>query len=215
MLRKHPLAILTVVLAVQAVLFYSAAQRDSTPLPSPLALFPRTLGDFNLVQEGVVEPEVLEVLKADDTLTRAYASPTGAANLFMAYFNTQRTGQSPHSPKNCLPGSGFQPVENGTIDIAAGGETIHINRYLVARGENESLVMYWYQSQGRVIADEFAAKFWLITDSIRKHRSDTALVLVVVGVPPSQDGSGRAAAQKTAVAFVQAAYPQVKAYLPQ
>ena len=215
MLRKYPLAILTVILALQAALFYTASQGDATPLNAPLAAFPRTVGEFNLAQEGVVEPEVLEVLKADDTLTRWYMSPAGGANLFIAYFKTQRTGQSPHSPKNCLPGSGFQPVENGTTDIQAGGDMIHINRYLVSRGESEQLVMYWYQSQGRVIADEFAAKFWLIADSIRKHRSDTALVRVVVPVARTDDGRGRAAAEKTAIAFVKATYPQVKAYLPQ
>jgi len=215
MFRKYPLAILTVILAVQAAFFYSASHGDATPLSAPLMAFPTNLGAFSLYQEGVVEPEVLEVLKADDTLSRTYRSSDGLANLFMAYFKTQRTGQSPHSPKNCLPGSGFQPVENGTADIQAGGDTIHINRYLVSRGENESLVMYWYQSQGRVIADEFAAKFWLIADSIRKHRSDTALVRVVVPVMRTEDGRGRETAQKTAVAFVQAAYPQIKAYFPQ
>lgn len=215
MLRKHAFAILTAILVLQAALFYSASSGDSTPLNLPLMAFPQTLGAFQMTHEGQVEPEVLEVLKADDTMTRTYTSPDGAANLFIAYFKTQRTGQSPHSPKNCLPGSGFQPVESGTIDIPAGGETIHINRYLVSRGENESLVMYWYQSQGRVIADEFAAKFWLIADSIRKHRSDTALVRVVVGVPRTDDSSGRAMAQKTALSFVQAAYPQVKTFLPQ
>lgn len=213
MLRKNTLGILTVVLLIQAVLFYSASNGEAVPLASPLVAFPAMLGDFRLAQEGVVEPEVLEILKADDTLTRWYTSPTeGGANLFMAYFKTQRTGQSPHSPKNCLPGSGFQQVENGTIDVKFPDETIHINRYLVARGENESLVMYWYQSQGRVIADEFAAKFYLIADSIAKHRSDTSLVRVVVPVMPGPDG--RARAQKTALSFVHSAYPVIKAYLP-
>ncbi len=214
-MKKNALGIFTVILLLQAVLFYSASRGDSTSLAAPLVALSPNLGEFKLAQEGVVEPETLEVLKADDTLTRWYTDPSGAgANLFIAYFKTQRTGQSPHSPKNCLPGSGFQPVESGTVDIPIGNETIHINRYLVSRGETESLVMYWYQSQGRVIADEFAAKFYLIADSIRKHRSDTALVRIVVPVRPSSDGSGRVAAQKTAEAFLQSAYPAVKAFLP-
>jgi EpsI family protein len=216
MLRRHSLKILTVVLALQAVLFYTASRGDATPLAAPLSAFPRMLGNFNLEQEGTVEPEVLEVLKADDTLTRTYAQPGSrvGANLFMAYFQTQRTGQSPHSPKNCLPGAGFQPVENGRIDIPVGKETININRFLVSRGESESLVLYWYQSQGRVIAGEFAAKFYLVADSIRKHRSDTALVRVVVPVIRTPESNGRAEAEKTALAFVQATYPVVKSYLP-
>src|SRR5947209_11215956 len=153
LLRSRYLRILTVVLIAQAVLFYSASHGDATPLAAPLSAFPRTLGAFQLFQEGVVEPETLAVLKADDTLTRWYKGPDGEANLFIAYFQTQRTGQSPHSPKNCLPGAGWQTTEggSGTVDIQIPGETIHINHYMVAKGDNESLVLYWYQSHGRVI----------------------------------------------------------------
>ena len=215
MLRKHTLSILALVLIVQAAFFYSASRGDVTSLPAPLATFPSVLGDYSLFQEGVVEPEVLEVLKADDTLVRWYKAPDNEiASLFIAYFKTQRNGQSPHSPKNCLPGAGWQPSESGRIDVPVGRETIHINHYLVSRGENESLVLYWYQSQGRVIADEFAAKFYLISDSIRKHRSDTALVRVIVGVPPNSGETGRARAEKTASGFVKAMYPTLSAFLP-
>ena len=88
--------------------------------------------------------------------------------------------------------------------------SIHINRYVVAKGDNQSLVLYWYQSQGRVIADEFAAKFFLISDSIRKHRSDTALVRVVVPIPPGRT----ALADKVGDDFVKAMYPAIRNYLP-
>src|SRR4051794_11422213 len=99
MLRKYSLTILTLVLMLQAALFYTASRGDATPLSQPLAVFPKTLGNFQLEREGVVEPEVLEVLRADDTLTRSYVEPGGrvGVNLFIAYFQTQRTGQSPHS----------------------------------------------------------------------------------------------------------------------
>ncbi len=215
MLRKNALGILALVLVIQAVFFYSASSGDATSLPAPLMAFPSTLGHFTVAQEGTVEPEVLEVLKADDTLVRWYKAPDqSVASLFIAYFKTQRNGQSPHSPKNCLPGSGWQPSESGRIDVPVNNETIHINRYLVARGENESLVLYWYQSQGRVIADEFAAKFFLISDSIRKHRSDTALVRVIVGVAPNSGAAGRAKAEETAVSFVKSMYPPLRDFLP-
>ena len=205
------LRIATLVLVAQAVLFYSASHGDSTPLNAPLIAFPASFGDWRLVQEGVVDRETQDVLKADDTLTRFYAQPNGhSANLFIAYFKTQRYGQSPHSPKNCLPGSGWQKVEEGMIDIPVGETTIRINRYLVSKGENESIVLYWYQSQGRVIADEFSAKFHLIADSIRTHRSDTALVRVVVPTNASSHGLSDAVGRD----FVTAAYPVIKRYLP-
>jgi EpsI family protein len=210
-LHSRYLRLLTLVVVAQAVFFYSASHGESTPLPLPLSAFPAALGNWRLYREGVVDPETQAVLKADDTLTRVYTGPMGAVSLFIAYFKTQRTGQSPHSPKNCLPGSGFQPVENGRIDVAVPGGSININKYVVSQGEDESVVLYWYQSQGRVIADEFAAKFYLIADSIRRHRSDTSLVRVVV---PAMSGVTREQASKSAIDFVQAAYPVINSWLP-
>ena len=212
LVRNKYLGIVTVIFLAQAALFYSASRGERAPTAMPLKAFPSAAGSWSLKQEGAIEQAELDVLKADDTLTRWYTSPVmGGANLFIAYFNTQRAGQSPHSPKNCLPGSGWQPSESGRIDLETSAGPIHINRYVVARGDNQSLVYYWYQSQGRVIADEFAAKFYLIEDSIRKHRSDTALVRVVVPVEPNQ----LAAAEKTATDFVRNFYPVIKNYLPQ
>lgn len=203
--------ILTLIFAVQTALFYSASRGERAPVAPPLSAFPSASGSWTLQQEGVIEQAELDVLKSDDIMTRWYTGPEGGANLFIAYFRSQRTGQSPHSPKNCLPGSGWQPSESGRVDISTPAGPIHINRYVVARGDNQSLVYYWYQSQGRVIADEFAAKFYLINDSIRKHRSDTALVRVVVPVAPG----GMDRAEKTGQDFVKTFYPVVKNYLPQ
>ncbi len=205
--------VLAAILLSQAALFYSASRGEGTPLAVPLSTFPASFGNWSLAKEGVVEQEELDVLKADDVLTRVYKNDSirAAASLFIAYFKSQRTGQSPHSPKNCLPGSGWQPEQNGTIDISVGSRTIHVNRYVVSNGSDISLVLYWYQSQGRVIADEFAAKFYLVEDSIRHHRSDTSLVRVIVPVPPGR----QAVADATAVDFVKSVFPVTRAYLPE
>jgi EpsI family protein len=206
------MGVVTGVLVLQAALFYTASSGDSTPLNTPLVGFPRAFGSWQLKQEGVVEKETLDVLRADDTLTRWYNKPDGAgANLFIAFFKTQRYGQSPHSPKNCLPGSGWQWSESGTIAVPVRDETIRINRYVVAKGDEESVVLYWYQSQGAVIADEFAAKYYLVRNSIRSHRSDTSLVRIVVPVVAGH----KQEADATALAFVKDAYPVIKSYLPQ
>jgi EpsI family protein len=213
LLRSKYLRVLTLLVVVQAVLFYSASHGESTPLPVPLKAFPSRLGDWNMQREDPVDDDTLAVLKADDTLLRDYGGPQGSASLFIAYFKTQRNGQSPHSPKNCLPGAGFQPVEgeSGRIDVPVESGSININKYVVTYGDDESVVMYWYQSQGRVIADEFAARFYLIADSIRRHRSDGSLVRVVVS---AGNGVSRERATRTAIDFVQAAYPVVNSWLP-
>src|SRR5580692_3595970 len=107
LLKSNFLRVLTLVLLVQAALFYAASRAESAIVAAPLSGFPTTIGPWTLIQEGVMEKETQDILRADDTLIRSYGSPEGAANLFIAFFKTQRTGQSPHSPKNCLPGSGW------------------------------------------------------------------------------------------------------------
>lgn len=208
------LRILTVVLVAQAALFYTASRGDSRPLRQPLKQFPATMASWRMVDEGVVEQETLDVLKADDVMTRTYAkdlTPFGV-NLFVAYFKTQQTGQAPHSPKNCLPGSGWQQSATGELDVSLPGrpQPIRINRYIVSKGEIQSVVLYWYQSHGRVVANEFAAKFYLVADSVRYHRSDTALVRIVVQVVNGDIDS----AVNLGTDFVRTVYPQLVNYLP-
>jgi EpsI family protein len=207
--------VLTVFLVLQGVLLYAVALRpEKVPPVIPLDAFPREASGWHMKQEAKIEPEIQDVLKADDLLSRWYANDaeTAGAYLFMAFFKTQREGQAPHSPKNCLPGAGFESLESFPITITVAGRDapIRVNRYLTARGDEQSVTLYWYQSHNRIIANEFAAKFWLIADSIRYHRSDTALVKVVVPVRNGDAG----AATTTSVAFVQAIFPAIMHQLP-
>jgi EpsI family protein len=213
-LKGLPARILIVVLLLQAVAYYAvASRRDIIPGFAPLSAFPQASAGWAMEREYPLEKEVQDVLRADDTLNRVYVSPRrdASVSLFMAFFRTQRYGQSPHSPKNCLPGSGWQPTEDSKFAVAVPGRDapIVINKYVIARGDEESLVLYWYQSHNRVIAGEFSAKFWLVADAVRYHRSDTALVRIVIPVRGS-----RVVAEKTGVEFVQAIYPDVIHHFP-
>jgi EpsI family protein len=208
--------VLSIVLAVQAIVLHTAISRpELTPAIRPLAEFPDRIAGWRAVQDVPIEQEVLDLLKADDTLNRLYLDPAGALNinLFVAFFKTQREGQSPHSPKNCLPGNGWQPVETGLVSIQAPGrpEPIVANRYIASHGDDKAVVIYWYQSHNRIIASEYSAKLWLIADSIRYRRSDTALVKVVV--PVVSDNT--AAATDLGVSFVKAMFPALARQLPQ
>jgi EpsI family protein len=213
-LRNKYVAILTLVLVLQTALFYAASRGEKVPAGPPLDLFPVQLGPWHEAQNYPVEQEIRDQLKADDLLNRLYTDPQSraAADLFVAYFKTQRTGQSPHSPKNCLPGSGWEPEAEGSVDVPVVGqaEPIRINRYVVSHGDEKSVVLYWYQSRRRVIASEWSAKFWLVMDSIRYHRSDTALVRVTVPVL----NNDRDAATRIGLSFVETVFPVLKGYLP-
>jgi len=206
---------LSLTLLAQAVLYYAVASRaEKVPVARPLGEFPVYIGGWQMIRQSQIEKDVLDVLKADDTLSRAYLNPgkTAAANLFIAFFKTQRSGQAPHSPKNCLPGAGWQPTATGFIDVSVpdAPEPITVNRYVVSHGEEKRVVLYWYQSPRRVIASEYSAKAWLVADSIRYHRSDTALVRVEVPVYKSDEN----AASGAAVSFVQAVFPELRKQFP-
>jgi len=206
--------ILTVVLLGQASLFYGFSRRESVPRHNALADFqlPGT-SDWTMVQNLPLDADTLEVLKADDLTSRVYRNKANnaEATLFVAFFETQRTGKAPHSPKNCLPASGWVPSHSRVETIAIpGSEPISVNDYVISRGQNQSIVLYWYQSRDRVIASEYSAKIYTVTDSIRYNRSDTALVRVVVNVA---DGNIQAAEQ-TAISFVQNFFTPLREYLP-
>jgi EpsI family protein len=220
-LNSPPARIVTALLVIQAAVLYSAVRPEFVPPSRPLDGMPNTLGSWQLAQTGVIEQEVLDVLKADDILNRTYCTSTSpdcaktgqgiAANLFVAAFRTQRTGKAPHSPKNCLPGSGFVPISSGEIAIDVGRPApIIVNRYVVASGSQQDLVLYWYQSRDRVVANEYTAKFWVMADAIRLNRTDTALVRVIVPVVNKDE----AKAEATATDFVKSFYSTLLDYLP-
>jgi len=207
--------VVTVILLVQGLAFYAVALRAETaPATVPLATLSSQLNDWQLYKDIKIDQETLDVLKADDTLNRVYVNTQQSASafLFVAFFKTQRSGQAPHSPKNCLPGNGYEPIESGQIPVVIPGreKPVEINRYLTARGDEKSVTLYWYQSHDRVIAGEYSAKFWLIADSIRYHRSDTSLVKVVVPVR-NNDAD---AATRTAIDFVKAVFVPLTSQLP-
>jgi EpsI family protein len=213
-LKARQSVILTAALVLQAAIFYSLSHGEQVLLARPLANFPPAVGGWGMIQEAPLEKEVLDVLKADDTMSRIYHSPSAgaAANLFIAYFKSQRTGQTPHSPKNCMPGSGWAPSVSDYLPIPIPGhpQPIVVNHYIVSKGDQKSVVLYWYQSHNRVVASEYRAKIYVVLDAIRYNRTDTALVRVVVPVA----GKETDRATQVAVKFVQSFYPAIRQYLP-
>jgi len=199
---------------LQAAALYSAMRPEAVPPTQPLASFPASLGVWQLAEVGVVDQETQDILKADDLLDRSYVSPTGKAGLFIASFRSTRNGKTPHSPKNCLPGSGWSQVSsNDDFPIDVGGaEPIRVNRYIVEHGTTRGLVLYWYESRDRIVANEFKAKFWMMADAIKLNRTDTALVRVVVNIDPETQDGDRATA--LAIDFVKSFFGPLHQFLP-
>ena len=212
-LNSTPARLVTVFLVIQTALLYSSIRSEFLPPSRPLSQVPHQLGPWNMVQESFLDKDTQDVLKADDTLNRSYkdASTGAEASLFVAAFQTQRNGKTPHSPKNCLPGAGWTQLSSDNYPIEIGSAApIVVNRYVIVHGEERELVLYWYQSRDRVVADEFKAKFWVVADAMRLNRTDTALVRVVVPIVNNDE----AKATQIGTDFVRSFFGTLRQYLP-
>jgi len=184
-----------------------------TPVRQPLADFPLQLGSWKMLRNQVIDDDTLGVLKADDYLQRFYGNSNGQyASIFVAYYRAQQAGESMHSPKHCLPGSGWEPVENDQVALGtdAKGRAIQVNRYVVEKNGERDVVLYWYQEHGRIIASEYWGKLYMIWDTIRSGRRDGAIVRVTVPMFGKGDGS----ATNAALDLVRASTPQLPRFLP-
>jgi len=152
--------------------------------------FPTNMGGWR--QRGVdtrFDAQTESVLRADDYLARDYTLSDGrTANFYVGYYATQRNGATYHSPLNCLPGAGWTLNEPATIQItpANGGAAFEANRYIIQNGDTRQLLLYWYQGRGRTVASEYWGKIYTVVDSVKRRRSDGAMVRVIVPIQKSE-----------------------------
>lgn len=211
-LRSPSQRAVSLMLLVAIALYAAYPKAENVPLAQPLKNVPAQFGGWAMLRETPVESDVLEVLKADDTLSRYYAqSPAHPVHLLVVFFKSQSSGVAPHSPKNCLPGAGWTPSKSAIVQLpVSGASPIPVNQYLIEKGNQKSVVLYWYQSAHRVVASEYWARLYTILDSVRYRRSDTSMVRVVVAV----DDDGVEAAERRAHQFVATFFTPLKNYLP-
>jgi EpsI family protein len=199
-------------LAGTAIFLRSRSQAEVLPPRKPLTSFPMEVGSWQ--GANVVIPQwALDVLGQGEFVEHSYTQNQNEApvDLFMAYFPSQRSGSTIHSPQNCLPGSGWTPLESSRIELARPGGAVKMNRYVLAKGLDRLLVLYWYQSHGRAVASEYWAKFYLVEDAIRMNRSDGALIRV--STPIAENESLRDAEQR-GIAFTRDILPLLDNFIP-
>ena len=200
-------------LAGTAVLIQFRGNSDQIPASEPLAQIPQVISDWsgNDVQ---IDQESLDVLGAGDFLSRVYARDTNSQpiDLFVGYFPTQRTGVSIHSPRNCLPGSGWTFESSHYLDLKdVSGKPHRVGEYVITDGEHRQFVIYWYQSHGRSIANEYLAKLYLVVDAIRMNRTDGALVRVATPINATE---GWVQAKTRAELFTSQLAPVLPRFIP-
>ena len=209
-MRSRAALLVSAGLLLQAALMFASIRPEIIPFSLPLSNLPNKLASWTGTMDVPVEQEVLDVLKADDLLYRIYNNGSKTASLFVAGFKSQRNGKTPHSPKNCLPGSGWLPVSNSVVTVDTQRGKIPVNRYIIVYGNRRQLVLYWYQSRDRAVASEYEAKLWVMMDSMRLNRTDTALVRVITDVSNGDEAD----ADRFTTDFIRSFYNDLLNHLP-
>src|SRR5580692_1633749 len=183
--------------------------KEAAGLQKPLREFPSAIG-LSHGEDRPFDKQVVKAIGADDYINRVYLGSTPPIELYIGYYKDQRSGDRIHSPKNCLPGSGWEAVHSTRVQIGSeSGVPVLVNGYLVAQGTRRNMVLYWYQSHGRIVASEYLAKFLLIADGLKNRPTDGAMVRIWTTA-----ADGEASAQARAVDFARRVYPQIEEFLP-
>jgi EpsI family protein len=197
-----------------ALLLETRSRKEVIAPHLPLSGFPRSFEAWTS-KDVPIDQETLDILGPGDFLLRVYedrAAQDLPVDLFIAYFPSQRAGDTIHSPKNCLPGAGWQPVDSSRVTLSLSGRpSFPANRYLIARGDERELVFYWYQAHDRAVASEYWAKFYLIADAIRMNRSDGSLVRLAARLSPRELPGD---AENRLLALAEHVVPLLNSYVP-
>ena len=225
-MKRWPFGVAIAMMGATALFLASRSQPEAELPRQPLSAFPLRLGAFE-GRDREMDERVLGLLKLTDHLMRVYVpialdrAASGAFEsqarqeaapvwLYVGYYGSQRTGATYHSPKNCLPGGGwvFKSAESVT-GVLPGHPAAQVNRVVIEKGFDRQMILYWYQDRGRLIADEYAAKGYLILDATIRNRTDGALVRVTTPIVGNEEGAFRHAAD-----FVREAFPYLAGHLP-
>jgi EpsI family protein len=214
---KIRIVILSLFMLAAAATISYASRPEIIPLRQSLEGLPMRFADWNGWRSTDMTQKVQDILGVDDYIRRVYHRGDSVhVSLYIGYYESQQTGQTIHSPMNCMPGSGWNPIRNERISIPVGGDTtIEVNRITIQKGGTSQVVLYWYQSQGRVVASEYMGKIYTVLDALRTNRTDAALIRLVVPVQGDKlTDEAELMAERVAVEFTQDLFPLLSDFLP-
>jgi EpsI family protein len=187
-----------------------ARERENVPPRESFERLPEQLGAWKLYNAQTLDQRVLGLLAPDDYTSRTYVNAEGRpVYLFIAYYLSQRSGKTLHSPQNCLPGAGWEIIQRGNLNLA---DNATINDFTIAKENDRMITYYWYQGRGRVEANEYWDKIYGVQDAVFKNRTDAALVRVMVD---SSDKPGvEETSRQLALDFIQQLRPELARFIP-
>jgi exosortase D (VPLPA-CTERM-specific) len=207
-----PFLVATVLITVGAVLATQVHERVETqPSRAAFVDFPMQLGGW-AGRRSPMAAVYLNQLKLSDYLYATYQRTADMpVNVWVAYYDSQRKGDSTHSPASCLPGGGWQFQTFGRYGMDIAGRRLSVNRAVIVHGSDRELMYYWFPQRGRDITNDYLLKWYLLWDAMTRNRTDGALVRLIVPLPPGTDA---AAGDQQLTAFARAFIPQLPDYVP-
>jgi EpsI family protein len=197
-----------------AIVLQAHSRSEYFPPRSPLSSLPSQIDGWTGT-DSVLDQQTLVILGPGEFLMRDYVNPSQPQtwiNLYIAYFPSQRAGDTIHSPNHCLPGAGWVPTSREVVQLRRpDGSSFPVNRYIVAKGSERQLVLYWFQAHGREVASEYWAKYYLVSDSVRMNRSDGGLVRLMT---PMLNGETPDETQSRLATISSDIIPQLDRYMP-
>ena len=166
--------------------------RKPNPLEHPLSSIEKSISGWTATDDPPFTEVIEASLNATSCLSRTYRRGPATMNLFIAFYEQERAGESMHSPKYCLGGGGWEMVDSGMVPVGFDGRTVRINNYVLYKGGEHSRILYWYQGRRRVVADEYFTKMYLVWDALRHGETSGSIVRITLGEQPGalQDGVG-------------------------
>jgi EpsI family protein len=190
---------------------YLQLHRDhGVPVKKPFQSFPGVVSQWHMTGESQLSDSVQAILKASDVLMRQYVSPSGeSVQLYIGYHDGGEGSGEIHSPKHCLPGSGWHEVSSTRTELPAGREKLNLVKAIYQNGDNRQLFLYWYQVRGDSISEELSLKVAEITNSILYRRRDASFIRISI---PFQGDEQKAVA--VGERFVNDFLPAIHEFLP-
>lgn len=237
---KFILVIIVLLLGTGASFYLSSP--ETTLSRKRLSEFPKVLGDWTMVSDQQIDERSMRVLQVDDYFVRNYRNSRGEIiGLYIGYWKLQREGKGIHSPRQCLPGVGWVPVDTSVCELRvstlsssdstfkiknsqlssssdstlniqnskSNSTTVFVNKYVMGKGLDRQLYLFWYQGRKRIYASEYWNRIYLIWDAVTRRRTDGALIRVNSVVRDSPDES-----LKAQTGFIELFVPVLKEYIP-
>jgi len=194
-----------------AILFVNLHEDVAVPVNRPLNEIPMTLGNWRMVSQSEMGERVLQNLKPTDYLSRVYVDSAGNRVVFYLGYHGGGPESGPiHSPKHCLPGSGWQILRQDKKEVPVAGGTVSLVQAVYQQGEEKVLFLYWFQVKGAALTNEYALKFAEIKNSMFYNRRDSAFIRISV-----MAGDDVEWAVAVGERFVRDFYPRIVAVLPE